>query len=261
MFNVRDIDLGVLDSLTQYPSIPTYHKLDSSNGTLTEECVPFAGEVIATEKVDGANARLISLPGNTYIIGSRIELLYGKGDLIANPKLGIVEALRPLADDIYLTFDAITVYYLEVYGGDGQMPNAKQYTGSKRFGHRLFDVQPLDPIRLSMTREQAASWRQHGGQTWLDERDLAKAADRIYADLVPKLFTIDASELPADIAKMHALLDDVLPQTNVALDDAAGGRAEGIVLRTADRSVVAKARFQDYERTLRVRTQKRGWPA
>jgi hypothetical protein len=31
------------------------------------------------------------------------------------------------------------------------------------------------------------------------------------------------------------------------------GRAEGLVLRTSDRAVIAKAKFQDYERTLKRR--------
>ena len=34
------------------------------------------------------------------------------------------------------------------------------------------------------------------------------------------------------------------------------GAAEGIVLRTPDRSVIAKARFQDYERTLKRRAKR-----
>lgn len=42
-----------------------------------------------------------------------------------------------------------------------------------------------------------------------------------------------------------------LPRTRSALDEAGGGKPEGIVLRTANRSVIAKARFEDYDRTLR----------
>jgi hypothetical protein len=37
------------------------------------------------------------------------------------------------------------------------------------------------------------------------------------------------------------------------LDDAAGGKSEGIVLRSPDRSTIAKARFEDYERTMKKR--------
>ncbi|MEU4775942.1 hypothetical protein [Micromonospora sp. NPDC023644] len=42
----------------------------------------------------------------------------------------------------------------------------------------------------------------------------------------------------------------------MALDGPAG-RSEGLVLRAADRSVIAKARFQDYERTVRRRAGRR----
>jgi hypothetical protein len=31
------------------------------------------------------------------------------------------------------------------------------------------------------------------------------------------------------------------------------GKAEGVVVRTPDRSVIAKLRFEDYDRTLRAR--------
>ncbi|WP_284706371.1 hypothetical protein [Micromonospora phytophila] len=39
--------------------------------------------------------------------------------------------------------------------------------------------------------------------------------------------------------------------------DGAPGRSEGLVLRAADRSVIAKARFQDYERTIKRRDGRR----
>jgi hypothetical protein len=60
-FALRDADLTALNSLTKYPSIPTYHTLDSGNGGLLDETVPFSGEVIGSEKVDGTNSRIISL--------------------------------------------------------------------------------------------------------------------------------------------------------------------------------------------------------
>ncbi|MEU4425522.1 hypothetical protein AB0F81_33285 [Actinoplanes sp. NPDC024001] len=72
-------------------------------------------------------------------------------------------------------------------------------------------------------------------------------------ELTPRLFTVDAAELPAGVAQMSRFLADRLPNTLVALDDTGHGRAEGVVLRTEDRSVIAKARFQDYARTLKRR--------
>lgn len=65
MFNVRQTDLQRLNSLTKYPSIPTYHTLDPKDGCLVAEAVRFDGDVIATEKIDGTNARLICLPDGT----------------------------------------------------------------------------------------------------------------------------------------------------------------------------------------------------
>ncbi|WP_043463946.1 hypothetical protein [Kitasatospora sp. MBT66] len=56
---------------------------------------------------------------------------------------------------------------------------------------------------------------------------------------------------------MHRWLGEVIPATRVALDDGAVGGAEGIVLRDASRRVIAKARFQDYERTLKRRSANR----
>jgi hypothetical protein len=70
--------------------------------------------------------------------------------------------------------------------------------------------------------------------------------------LTPRLWQRHGADLPTDIGAMAALLTDTLPGTRVGLDGTAG-RAEGIVLRAPDRSVIAKARFQDYERTLRRR--------
>src|ERR1043165_1712275 len=95
---VRTAHLAAVNSMTKYPSIPTYHALDPRNGNLTDETVPFNGPVFGTEKIDGANARIILLSDDTYLLGSREELLYAKGDLIENPSQGIVTALKPVAE-------------------------------------------------------------------------------------------------------------------------------------------------------------------
>src|SRR5262245_22884963 len=99
-FNVRTADLAKLNSLTKYPSILTYHTLDPRNGGLLEEVTAFVGTVIGTEKVDGTNSRVICLPDGCYLLGSREELLYAKGDLIGNPSLGIVDGLKETAEGL-----------------------------------------------------------------------------------------------------------------------------------------------------------------
>ncbi|MFR9777165.1 RNA ligase family protein [Micromonospora sp. MS34] len=259
-FDIRTADLRAVNSLTKYPSIPTYHALDSRDGGLGEEVVPFTGAVTLTEKVDGTNSRIILTPDGEYLIGSREELLYARGDLIGNPALGIVDALRELAERLRAEAadaDRVTVFYLEVYGGRVTAAS-KHYTASRQVGHRLFDVAELDRWAdlLALPAQRIAAWRDGGGQRWLDEAVLVDRAARHGLATVPRLATVDATELPRDLHKTYAFLADLLPQTRVALDGPAG-RSEGLVLRTADRSVIAKARFQDYERTRRRRTGSR----
>ncbi|MEC3980107.1 RNA ligase family protein [Amycolatopsis sp. H20-H5] len=254
-FDVRTVDLGVLNSLTKYPSIPTYHALDATNGGLLEECAGFDGPVIGTEKVDGTNARIISLPDGTFLLGSREELLYAKGDLIGNPAQGIVSALRPVAEALApVGHDVVRVHYFEVYGGKITAA-AKQYTGERAVGLRLFDVAVLSDYaeKLTWPPVKVSTWREDGGQRYLTEPELRETAERDGLELTPKLFTLEPGVLPSAIQEMSEFLTERLPRTLSALDGAAGGRAEGIVLRTPDRATIAKARFQDYERTLKRR--------
>lgn len=252
-FDLRAADLRVLNSLTKYPSIPTYHELDPRNGGLVESATAFPGEVIATEKVDGTNSRLVLLPDGGYVIGSREELLYACGDLIGNPALGIVEQLRPVAERLIAAHEGgLHVYYLELYGGKVGGA-ARQYSADPaRFGWRLFDVVLLEEweAALSWPPAQIPAWRDAGGQPFAGEETLLALAAAAGLEPTPRLFRADT--LPESIAGMHALLTERLPATLAGLDGTPG-RAEGIVFRTPDRKVIAKARFADYERTRKRR--------
>lgn len=256
-FDLRKANLRVLNSMTKYPSIPTYHALDPKNGGLLDECVSFPDAVIATEKVDGTNARIILLPDGNWLLGSREELLYAKGDLIGNPALGIVEQLAPVAEQIQADTgwsDSIRVVYVELYGG--KIGGAARQYGAdpKRFGWRLFDVAVIRDLDvLSWPAERISAWRDGGGQPFLDEDDLYEVVDLTALDWTPRLldeFYGDA--MPTTIEGMAEMLADIAPRTGVRLDPGEG-KAEGVVFRSPDRSVIAKARFQDYERTLRRR--------
>ncbi|WP_405064682.1 RNA ligase family protein [Kribbella sp. NBC_01505] len=253
MLELRNCDLDNLNSVTKYPSIPTYHSLDPRNGGLLDERVPFAGPVIGTEKVDGTNARIVTLPDGSYLLGSREEFLYAKGDLIGNPALGIVAELRAVADALPVpAADRIEVRFLEVYGGK-VTGASKNYTGDRRVGHRLFDAIHLTGYEdlLTQPRPALSEWRESGQQPFLNEEELQKLATADGLTLTPRLFTLDATELPDGLEETQAFLSQHLPQTLSGLDDAAVGTPEGIVLRTPDRSTIAKARFQDYARTLK----------
>ncbi|GLY04525.1 RNA ligase family protein [Actinoplanes sp. NBRC 101535] len=251
-FDIRTVNLAALNSLTKYPSIPTYHQLDPRNGSLTDEVTVFTGTVHGTEKVDGTNSRVILLPDGSYLLGSREELLYARGDLIGNPALGIVANLRPFADTLTAPDGRIRVLYLELYGGriGGQ---AKQYSARGATGWRLFDVAEFTEDdfadKLDWPPATISAWREDQGQWFLGEDELTATG----LELVPRLFRIDGSALPSGIAEMNTFLGEHLPATLVALDDSGLGGPEGIVLRSGDRSVIAKARFQDYARTLKRR--------
>src|SRR5690606_18151878 len=134
-----------LNTVTKYPSILTYHAM-GDKGRLAETLShPINNKdeaIYLTEKIDGTNARMIFC-GKDYVIGSREELLYAKGDRIVNPTLGIVNKLKSEAEKISNTLnlddDEIVVVYGEVYGGNiGK--NKKNYTKQGHFGFRVFDL-------------------------------------------------------------------------------------------------------------------------
>lgn len=259
------MNLNVLNSAAKYPSIETYHALDPANGKLLDKgpAHTWYGPVVLTEKVDGTNGRIILRPGGDYFIGSREELLYAKGDRIENPALGIVPALKPLADRLCLSvpgeFSAqagVTwAFFLEVYG-HRIGGSAKQYTVTGKTGYRLFDVAGIAPEVLDWPREQVSSWRQNSGQGFLSEELLQTVSAELDVPLTPRLLPwgdrpLDSSELPVSLEETRAFLGKVLPSSLVTLDDGASGRPEGLVIRTRDRGIIAKARFQDYDRTLK----------
>lgn len=239
--------LNKINSMTKYPSIPTYHFM-GEKGRLREEVqVPFDLPVILREKVDGVNARIAKYPSGLYLIGSREELLYARGDIIGNPQLGIVDALKPIAARLP-SCDVLTIFYLEVYGGT-VTKGSKQYTGNKAVGWRLFDIATIPELDiLKMPIEQIASWRDNGGQTFHCERDLREASSELSIPLAP---LIGISSIPSTLEDTHAWMKSMITVTNAALDSGAVGRPEGIVARAPDRSKIAKLRFEDYERTLR----------
>lgn len=257
MINLREIDLGCLNSATKYPSILTYHEMGERGRLRDAVQVPFdaTDEVLVTEKVDGTNARVILLPGPTYVIGSREEFLHARGDIICNEQLGIVEAVRPWAEKALeavssmLAEDVAVVLYGEAYGG--KISGGKNYTGSGATGFRLFDIvefidTSLQDI-LAKPREEIARWRDHGGQDFVPEAALLDTSDVLGIAATPRL---TVSSPPTSISATLEWLGDVCRGTRVALDDGARGNPEGVVIRTRDRTKIAKVRFEDYERTL-----------
>lgn len=262
---LRMMDLSKLNSVMKYPSIPTYHVL-GERGRLTDELtVSFIGahgseELVVTEKVDGVNARVVRMPDNTYLIGSREEWLYSVGDLIYNPNYGIVDTLRKITNlrincrSQYTTNDPVEVYFFEVFGGK----TSKQYTSdSKVYGWRLFDVFHLSLDKfgevMEMAPEQISGWRERGGQPFLNEEQLQAVAIQFELQLTPRI-PIDSVPVHQESGGHQEVMDwlrEIIPETQCRLDAEAGGKPEGVVVRTPDRRKIVKIKYRDYERTLR----------
>lgn len=234
-------------------------------GRLTDKLtVSFGGahgpeELVATEKVDGVNARVVRMSDASYLIGSREEWFYAKGDLIYNPNYGIVDTLREIANlringrSQYTTNDPIEVYFFEVFGGKTGGKIAKQYTSdNKVYGCCLFDIihLPLDEFRevMDMAPEQISGWRERGGQPFLNEEQLQAVAKQFQLELTPR---IPIDQVPAGHQEVLDWLKEKLPETQCRLDSNAGGKPEGLVVRTPDRRKIAKIKYRDYERILR----------
>jgi hypothetical protein len=259
-FGIRQIDLGRLNSLTKYPSIPTYHALGDKGALQDAVQVTFAGRVIGTEKVDGTNCRLIFGPDGSAVVGSREDLLWERRDLIGNPSMGIVEAVRDAVQGLYARLcrpGRIAVYYVEVFGRNIGAA-ARQYTRDGKVGFRLFDVAVIENHEelLGWPAERIAHWRDQGGQGYLDADSLVKAAAEAGFEPVPALFDLDASALPTGLEETYRFLFGQGP-SRCKLDEAAHGMPEGVVVRSPDRSCIAKLRREDYERTLRRRQGKK----
>lgn len=243
-------DLPVVDTATKYPEILTYHTL-GERGRFTDEVASFDGKVILTEKVNGMNIRVVKDSYGDWVIGSRDELLTARGDRVANQFQGAVEALGDLPDRLPSPFGAIRVYFMEVYGGKiGR--EAKQYTRTGQTSVRLFDVATVPIETLLWSVEKVSAWRKNGGQEWMSWDMLQALVGGIDGlEAVPTLGTCFGTDLPTEHENTLDWLMRHLPKTRVGLD--VNGSSEGIVLRTEDRSMIRKARVQEYLRTLGIR--------
>lgn len=256
LYTELDGDLTRLNSMTKYPSILTYHALGEKGALIEDQPTKLVGKVFGTEKVDGTNGRII-LTSHGYFIGSREELLYAKGDIIGNPALGIVDALKPVAEKMSNTLipgsGDILVAYLEVFGGRTHT-NSKQYTGSNTVGTRLFDVaiihhRALDGIKIdkiAAMRESPDSF-----QHFRTENELTVFSNTLGLKRVPNIFEGAGEEVPTSISGVLDFLKAKIPNTLCSLDEGAGGKPEGMVIRSSDRQTIVKLRYEDYERTMK----------
>jgi hypothetical protein len=255
--NIRGMDLRKINSLTKYPSILTYHEIGEKGRlqpTTTTRFEP-SDEMVVTEKIDGTNARAIIFPqGETILYGSREELLHAKGDLIANPSQGIVEALVPFITKADFRPLTVIVVYGEVFGIRG-LPNSKQYSVDGKPGFSVFDMVEYPSLRefllhLEQPIEKISAWRDNSGEIPFASEARLKEIVRLWAPLAPRISS--PGPLPTGIPETHEWLKQALPgKSNAMLDPTAKGQPEGVVVRTPDRKKVVKLRFEDYQRAAR----------
>jgi RNA ligase-like protein len=277
-YSLSTMDQRRVQTATQYPSIPTYHRIDTSHprhilsAELTYPTWPTSAPTLVTEKLDGVNARIICLPYHGgWIVGSRTELLTAQHDVIANPTSGICAALAPrgnphsVANRIWAATggDAVTVAYLEFYGRRGDQPAHKTYSSGEHGGWRLFDLATIDPDLLDYPVERLAAMRDHDElATWHTPGQLSAFSAATGVELVPSIMAVHPDKMPATLQDTRDWLIRHAYNTRAALDAGADPLrpAEGVVFRTPDRSQIAKARLHDYQRTLRALAAPAGTP-
>lgn len=260
--------LQKLNSITKYPSILTYHNL-GPKGSLVDSLVEDRSfderDVYITEKIDGTNSRIIFCTDEhgtveDYIIGSREELLFARGDRIINNAQGIVNNMRPIAQTVFLTGDGkllpnhLYCLYGETYGGN--INGHKQYSGHGNYSVRIFDVWCMSISYVDeMIQEKSASaistWREHGGQPFESVDKLAEFCNKFDLTIVPYLSVIKGNDIPTTLQGvwdwMQRYADSV-----AKIDGDGKGMSEGIVVRYGNRSLIRKIRFEDYQRTKRL---------
>lgn len=251
--NAMEAYLPALNSMTKYPSIPTYHTLGEKGRLLPETNVQFdTGDVYIAEKVDGSNFRILIF-GSIILIGSREEWVHAVGDMVMNPSQFIAETVRDHAYTLAMT--SLPSYALVLYGevfGKGVGPNAKQYSTQRR-GFRFFDAWTMDEEEFwdlaQEDRANIARWRDQSGQPFMDVRTFQKFASDYSLPIIPAAQWQE--NVPAGLGETLSWLHYLAPETSETLDESGLGQAEGVVVRNSDRTKIAKIRYEDYKHTLK----------
>lgn len=244
-----------LNSMTKYPSIPTYHEM-GEKGRLKEGAPPDYdpdARLVVYEKIDGTNARIV-WAHDRYFLGSREELLYAQGDLMEPVTMGIVAAVKPIAERLRFDYNqgAVVALYGEVYGHKVGGAS-KQYAGSSTaVGFCAFDILVVIGWQdlLEQSAEEVAAWRDDGGQDFHDVDAFTKFCAKNEIKMAPHLAHVKMGEIGERLQDAHAFLS-CFEETSCVLADGAGRKAEGVIVRTKDREYIAKLRHEDYAKSLR----------
>lgn len=249
--------LDKINSLTKYPSILTYHQLGSKGGLkneLIDNGFPEGVILEVTEKVDGTNGRFVCI-GDDYLLGQREMFVYAKGDRIVNSE--IIDVMKNALESIYSN-DFIVIYG-EVYGYRIQ-DGSKIYCpeGSKEKNFRVFDiwkmnVDDIDKYLSEASIEQITYDREHGWQPFVATDVLQEIVYQYSLERTPIWMTMCSSDLPTDAVATKEWIEDNFKTSHAIIGEGSGtnqkfGRAEGVVIRTLDRKIIRKLRFEDYHK-------------
>lgn len=267
---IENFGIDKINTMTKYPSILTYHNLGprgSLVNSLVEDKNFHDNKIFLTEKVDGSNTRIVFFTNfygqiSDYFIGTREDILYACGDRIINQSQHAVATVKNIADDIVgKTFNSKllqnTIYclYGENYGGN--INGFKQYTSTKTFNIRFFDLSVMSYDTASELLEnnidRISSWREHGGQDFVPVDQFNDFCKKFSLERVPYIKETVGTEIPNDLQGVWDWMQQFKTSNAVIDSDYNGTRfAEGVVVRTADRKMIRKIRFEDYERTKRI---------
>ena len=249
---VADYGWDNFNSMTKYPSILTYHSLGDKGGvvdTLNFDASSLSENELlyATEKIDGTNSRIVFWRDD-YVIGSREDLLYAKGDRIVNNTMSIVKTVRPVAERIlpYVnSHDQLVVVYGETYGKG--INSGREYTKQDTTHFRVFDIVIQSNVEeiLQMDRGAISSWREHDGQAFVPNSQRMELPFAKHLEFVPHTETIEAGQMPTRLVDTFEWLQR-FAVTRAGIDHQ--GHAEGVVIRNDTRSFIRKIRFEDYEK-------------
>ena len=214
----------------------------------------FTGRIL----VHNTNSRIVLMPDGKFLIGSRKEFLCCGDDVIYNQSLGIVDIMRDTAEKITRKIDlpdCISVFFFESYG---KGINSKAYS-TKSTSHRMFDVATITEKQFNEMMEwpigNISAWRENGGQNFYSIDGQKCIAESLSIERVPDLLEVGVDFMPKTLTNALKFLEDNIPSTQAAIDDSGKGDPEGIVFRSSDRRVIAKARYEDYKRTFKKQKQ------
>lgn len=259
--------LDKLERATRFPSILALHRMDQKGRLLPERQVQFEDdeELFFTEKLDGVNVRLILLPCGRRYVGSRKQILYCVGDEVYNPVQGVVEHLSKLFPAWFKNSYAEQqpppdgwygdhfVLFGELYGAEHDGAGVPSPASAKQYGQpgfRAFAVErrgeegdalplpfPLIPFKNSD----------------VGTAPVGRLAHHLFSGVARVPSLQPSAEFQA--AVRHGSVQDLLPhlefETQVETAPGAWRHAEGVIVRNADGTKIAKLRVEDYRRACR----------